>query len=1065
MTNTFNIARKALRGGAALQALALLGAGVGMTALATPASAQDYTSGGIAGTVKDDAGNPVSGATVTVTSVSQGQTQTVTTNGAGQFQVNSLPVGSYNVAVSAAGKPGYTANGINILSSQTAQLAIDLAGTQDIVVTGARAVAAFSGTTTGLNVDVADFITTKPLQRDLTSIVLLAPGTAAGDQQFNNPNTGVALPSIGGSSVAENAYYLNGLNLTNFDNYLGGATVPFYFYRSVETKNGGYPAEFGRATGGIVNAVTKSGTNDFVAAVHIDWAPQFLRSVGKDTFIGSTNAAGATVFNPNTNRGADNRSELIGVVEAGGPIIKDRLFAYGLVQFQRTSRLVNNPNSGIANRFRNDDPFWGIKVDAYPIDSQHLELTMFDTRNTTERSDLPINTVNGSTTYGSANSITDFPGGGLNYVGKYTGRFTDFLTLSAAYGRIRDRFDQISVAGAGNLPSFTNAAGTTTYGVPNGGFYNAQTIGSSAQPYNTERKFFRADADILVTLLGSHHFRLGYDQEKNTLNEVTVRNGGAYEFANNAISSAAYNAVFGGAGLQYIARAANAIGPVIELNYFNTGGAFRAKNSAYYIEDEWKPFDRLTLNLGARRDDFRINKPSGNPLADLKKNYAPRVGAEYQLFGDKSGKVFGSYGWYFLPVASNTAFRQGAPSYYFRQRYQFLGVNQATGLPILGALVTNQGTYQTACPFALIPNGATTNCNVTGDGADINITQAISSNLKATKESEFIVGYQQKVGLWTFGLTYTHRNLDRTSEDSAIDAAVNAYCAANNIRATPTGGGASVPCSSIFTGFHQYVINNPGQPITVNLLANGYDINNRTVTLSAAALGYGPAKRTYDAATFSFDRKSDGTFAFGGSYTWSKSKGNIEGGVQSDFGQTDTGITQDFDQPGFVPGAYGYLPNDRRHEFKLYGNVNLGDNLSLGLNAQVYSPRPESCFGFNPTDAFANVYGAASHYCNGQLSPRGTAQRSQWFQTINLAARYNVKFGDRALTLRADVFNLLNSQSITKRYEFGDLDINTVNAAGVDTGLPVSYIPDPTYGQANGYQAPRFVRLGIDIGF
>lgn len=1059
MINSSNSVRKGLRGGAALQALALLGAGLtGSAIVAAPAAAQDYTSGAIGGTVTDEAGNGVDGATVTIVSVSQGTTRTTTSSASGAFLINGLPSGAYNVTVDSPNAPSWRADGVNLLASQTAQLSVQLAasGGEDIVVTGSRAVTSFTGTTTGLNVDVSEFIATRPLARNLTSIILLAPQTQVGDAAFGN------LPSIGGSSVAENAYFVNGLNTTNFDTGLGSAQVPFYFYKSVDIKNGGYPAEYGRATGGIVNAVTKSGSNDFTAAVHVDWSPNFLRSRSPNLQSYTGTNVNGSLFQNSTDRQNDAAQSLQTTVEVGGPVIKDRLFVYGIAQFNRVTSTTNSPLAGTAFRFKNDDPFWGAKVDAYPIDSQHFEFTIFDTRNTNERSTLPYTAAfaGANVTYGAATAITGFKAGGVNYVGKYTGRMTDWLTVSAAYGRVRDRFDQTSIAGSGNLPSFQNGSGATTFGVANGGFYNAQRLASTDSPYDTERKFFRADADVRFSLLGDHHIRGGYDQEKNVLNRVTVRNGGTFELANNAISTAAYNAVLGNAGIQYIARAADANGPIVELNYFNTGGSFSAKNQAYYIQDEWKPFDRLTLNLGARRDDFRINKPSGAPIADLKKNYAPRVGATFELFGNKSGKVYGSYGWYFLPIASNTAFRQGAPSYFFRQRYNFTGVN-AQGLPILGRLVTNQGAYQTACPFALIPNGATTNCSVTGDGADINTTQAISSNLKATRESEIILGYEQTLGLWKFGLAYTHRNLDRTSEDSAIDAAVNAYCVANNIRATPTGGGASVPCSAIFTGFHQYVINNPGSDINVNLLATGYDINNRNVTLSAAALGYGKAKRTYDAVTFTFDHRFNGLYSFGGSYTYAKSKGNIEGGVQSDFGQADTGITQDFDQPGFVPGSYGNLPNDVRHNIKLFGNISPVKEFNIGANVQVQSPRSLSCFGFNPTDVFANGYAAASHYCGGVLSPRGTAAKSNWFSTFNFQVAFSPVIGEHNVTFRADVFNLLNSKNIVKRNEIGDLDVTT-NAV---TGLPATYIPNPSYNLITSYQAPRVVRLGVDISF
>jgi outer membrane receptor protein involved in Fe transport len=1048
-------ARGKLRSSTALGALALLGSGLAVSAIAVaPLSAQDYTSGAIGGSVTDDTGAAVNDATVTIKSVSQGTVRTATTGASGSFLINGLPIGAYDVTVEAAGRPSWRATGVNLLASQTAQLAVTLAatGAQDIVVTGARAVASFTGATTGLNVDVADFIKDRPLGRDLTSVVLLAPGTTSGNSSNSTFN---GLPSIGGASVAENAYYLNGLNLTNFDNYLGGATVPFYFYRSIEVKSGGYPAEYGRATGGIVNAVTKSGSNDFMAAAHIDWAPNFLRSRGKDlvSFDG-------TDYTRSTSRFADKADSLLATVEAGGPIIKDRLFVYGMAQFTRTTSVSNSLRSNTAYSYRNDSPFWGAKIDAYPIDSQHLEFTIFDTRNTNERTDLPYSIVNGTPTYGSGTAVTAFNGGGVNYVGKYTGRMTDWLTVSAAYGRVRDRFDQQTLAGSGNLPYFVNSSGGTVFGVDNGAFYNGQRILSLDDPYQTERKFFRADADLRFTFLGDHHIRGGYDQENNKLEHVTVRNGGSYELANGQITQGAYDAVLGNGGIAYIVRAPDANGPVVELNYFNTGGTFKAKNKAYYIQDEWKPTDRFTLALGVRRDDFRVDKPSGNPIAVLDKNYAPRVTATYQLFGDKSAKIYGSYGWYFLPIASNTAFRQGAPSYYFRQRYTLAGIKN-DGTPILGNLVTNQGAYQTTCPFALISGGATTNCNVTGDGADIDTTQAIASNLKATRESEFLIGYEQKFGLWTLGLSYTHRKLDRTAEDSAIDAAVNAYCAANNIVPKRTSTGAATTCDAIFTGYHQYVINNPGNDITVNLLANGYDINNKTVTLTADQLGYGKAKRTYDAVTFTFDHKWNGRYAFGGSYTWSKSLGNSEGYVQSDFGQADSGITQDFDQPGFVDYSYGYLPNDRRHLIKLYGNVALDDNLMVGLNTEIRGPAPLSCFGFHPTDIFADGYGAASHYCGGKPSPRGTAQKSDWYSTINLAVRYNAKFADRVVTLRADVFNLLNSQAVLGRTQTGDLDVTT----DPTTGLPVTYIPDPNYGLPTLYQSPRYVRLGIDVSF
>ncbi len=262
------------------------------------------------------------------------------------------------------------------------------------------------------------------------------------------------------------------------------------------------------------------------------------------------------------------------------------------------------------------------------------------------------------------------------------------------------------------------------------------------------------------------------------------------------------------------------------------------------------------------------------------------------------------------------------------------------------------------------------------------------------------------------------------------------------------------------------------------------------MTFKADELGYPKAKRTYDAIEFTWDKAWNGTWAISGSYTWSKSKGNSEGFVQSDFGQDDAGITQDFDQPGFLPGADGYLPNDRRHQIKVVGSVALTKDFVLGANARVYSARPLSCFGYAPgqdpydsgpyTD-FANGYPAAAHYCNNgtvvgtvtsggitqnvyasSLSPRGTAQKTDWLSQFDVSARYNLHFADRTVTLRADVFNLLNTSAITKRVERGDASLP--RAAAISTGVR-GVVRNVNYGLPSGYQAPRYIRLGVDISF
>jgi hypothetical protein len=285
----------------------------------------------------------------------------------------------------------------------------------------------------------------------------------------------------------------------------------------------------------------------------------------------------------------------------------------------------------------------------------------------------------------------------------------------------------------------------------------------------------------------------------------------------------------------------------------------------------------------------------------------------------------------------------------------------------------------------------------------------------------------------------------------AIDRAVLNYCDAEGIAG----------CEDIWTGYHQYVVANPGSDLTIDLPdAIGGESDVRTVTFTAddlAAIGFPAAKRTYDAVELTARRPWDGVWAFEANYTWSESKGNSEGFVQSDFQQDDSGITQDFDQPGFVEGASGLLPNHRRHRFKAWGGYALFENFMMGTNLTLESPRKLSCFGYHPgsdvTDgSFENGYGAASHYCGGVLSPRGSAQETDWVAQVDLSARLNFDMPTGQLvTLRADVFNLFNSAAVQDRYEIGDIDED--------------FNPHPNFGQARLYQAPRSVRLGMDISF
>lgn len=97
--------------------------------------------------------------------------------------------------------------------------------------------------------------------------------------------------------------------------------------------------------------------------------------------------------------------------------------------------------------------------------------------------------------------------------------------------------------------------------------------------------------------------------------------------------------------------------------------------------------------------------------------------------------------------------------------------------------------------------------------------------------------------------------------------------------------------------------------------------------------------------TLFVEREFDGIWSFNANYTYGKNIGNIEGGVRSDNGQTDSGLTTSFDQPGLTVGSYGYLPTDIRHNFKAFGSYKVSDWFTFGANFFASSPRHFACLG------------------------------------------------------------------------------------------------------------------------
>jgi hypothetical protein len=1069
MNSTKGGARARLLTSTLLAGLATVAAPLAVTAVATAiptlASAQDYSSGSLLGTVKDSAGVTVPNATVTVKSLDQGFTRNVTTDGTGQFRVPLIPIGGYSVSISKEGyQPTSDGNVRVALGGSTAyQFTLTEVGASvsEVVVTAtANPQLDFAATTKGLTVDMETLTKQAPIGRSLTAVVQLAPGVVTGSAARVGTAPSAAnfggQPSVGGGSVAENAFYINGLNITNFDTYIGAAEVPFDFYKSIEVKTGGYPAEFGRATGGVINAVTKSGSNDFKFAVHGNFELDGLREDAPDTYIIANHRSA--------------RSDKSGTFEVSGPIIKDHLFFYVLNQQRDLEQKTAYKTVGQYTIDKSNDPFWGAKIDGYITDRQRVELTYFDTQKTIDRTAFAY--ASGTDTIGAKLPSTVYRQGGVNYVARYTGSFTDWFTLSAAYGRNRDSNSTLPGNTVDPLVQDDSSGTLLTT--------SAQKQ-ASIETRKTLREFYRIDGDFYFNLMGDHHVRGGFDHEKTTLNHASLRTGP------------------GATGIGYIYHLGSdedtynvADGEhYVEISTQRLGGApVHGVNEAWYVQDAWDITPNISLQLGIRNDKFTLDNLLGEQVLNLKNNWGPRFGVTWDPVGEGKDKVSASFGRYYIPPASNLSYRGADLGYsvFFRAPgYDPItnptadftrGPNQVpTGL---GSQITEatQGTDPgtlTTCPNNNIIAGATPGsvaCTVSfGLGIAEPAYSKAAVGIKASQEDEYTVGYERQINdLWKAGVNLTYRKLNRISEDTTLDPFIVKWCNAHVTGATLDA------CETIYNNSWQYIVFNPGQDLTINLRQPDALVHDaptiaaaaalpKTLTFTAEELNFPKPKREYIALEFTFERAFDGKWGLKGSYTLSESKGNYEGTVLSDNAQTDAGSTVLYDFVGLTDGQYGLLPNHHAHQFKAFGSYAVTDNLMFGANATVISPKHQGCLGLHPTDTNSTGYGAASRYCNefdanGNVTkahvsrPRGQGLETDWQTSLDLSVRYTVPEKIMALggnlVLRADIFNVFNQDAITSLEERGETGQGGRNN---------------NYAKPIAYQDPRYVRFGFDLEF
>ncbi|MFC3549938.1 TonB-dependent receptor domain-containing protein [Lysobacter cavernae] len=984
---------------------------------ASGVNAQSNTAGAVFG-------QATAGDTIVVENPSTGVKRQIQVGNDGLYRASSLPTGSYRVTLQRAdGTTSVRENvTVNVGTGTSVNFASATAGDGSatnldaIQVTAALVNPIDVSSVESTTILTAEQIAKIPVPRDVTSVALLAPGTVKGDDAFGN------LASFGGASVAENAYFVNGFNITNSFKGLNFATIPFQAIGEQQIKTGGYGAEFGRALGGVVNLITKRGTNEFHAGGNIFYTANSLRSTERD------------IYSPDGQLISDNSkdrdpTETVASVWASGALVKDKLFGYAMLQYGRESgsRSYGDNISVLNNSQTAKNPNWLVKMDWNINDNNMLEFTGFSDKKESER-DVYSNPQGVSERQNYLGTVHDETGGN-NYVMKYTGFLTDSFTLSALYGTGEYKRNNYAVNAAGERLEYSgnvspaNATGIigasgcplVTDGRPDvaAGLTPAITSSCAFLGQNLgltdardKREQFRIDAEWQ---LGSHLLRFGYDTDN-----FKSRDGEASE---------------GGVAWRYVLRRGE---DMVRRRVFQTGADVEVDSRAFYVEDNWNITENFIAYVGLRWDTFENKNGEGETYVEQDNQFGPRLGFSWDVNGDSSLKIFGNAGRYALPIAANVAVRGSSPSLYSQQYLHYDGVDPVTGVPI-----NPSATGDARDDLAYLNNEF-------GLGKDPRTIA--SKNLEPQYQDEYILGFQKAItDNFTGGVRAIYRKLQRSIDDQCDYRVLEEWANDN--------GYAIDSYNPAFAYCHIY---NPGSDLDIEIDMDA-DGTLERVRIPADKLGP-DGKRTYKAVEFFAEGQISDKFFLQGSYTWSQNKGNAEGGVKSDIGQDDTGVTQDFDYPELMVGAEGYLPNDRRHTLKLFGNYEFTDQWSVGANFLYQSGRPINCFGVYADDPVG--YGAGYFSCDtGEVDPdtgsngttivkRGSAGRTDDIYNLDLNVAYRPSFAEGKLAFKMDIFNVFNRQKALAVDEFGE----------DSTGNPLQGV---TYMTPTVYQAPRAVRFMV----
>ena len=972
--------------------------------MALPVAAQEQV-GAIEGVVKDAQGGAVPGVTVEAQS-DTGQTVTATTDSAGLYRFPRLSPGKYTVTAKLQGfAPSRVAN-ISVSLGQLLSVNLTMklgAMTETVEVTGEAPLIDVKQSSRAVSIR-DEALNKMPKGRDFTSLVTQAPGVNSEGAKLN----GI---SIDGASPGENRYIIDGAETTNLQSGLSGKTLITDFVDEVQVKSSGYTAEYGGATGGVISAVTRSGSNSFRGDVFAYYSGSSLNAGSRPSLrLVPTNVSQSEYVT----YAKDKEKTIEPGFTFGGPLMKDKTwFFIGYnPSFNPLDRTVTSRADGVARTKSQDFTRQNMTANiTSQLTSKMRARVAFTSSGYKQKGRLQAldgtssNTANYaiddiSSNYSGSASLDYTPSNKL-FVSARAGYYRQNLRNEGVYNGTRYIF---CTANAFSSPA--GAVGTT----------NVPTNSSTTRDIK-ERMSAQFDASYFASFGGQHQFKFGAQMDRIANDVLTGETGNLVRiFWGRTLNSQA------GAYGYYQVRS-NGVAPNQGLI---TVGNIKQNNLGLFLQDSWSVNNKLTINLGIRTENEHIPNfadasyglPDVAIKFDFKDKLAPRAGFAYDVQGDGKTKIYGSWGIFYditkleLPRGSFGG-DKWLEYYYTLETTDYLNLDTASCPP--------------ACPGRLIQGPIDFRHPSIGE-------DTLDANMKPFKSQEAVLGVDRELSrVLSVGVRYVHKQLDRVVEDTgALDAQQNEI----------------------------YVIGNPSE----GPLATAFSLANGT------KVPMPKPQRDYNAVELSLNKRMADRWSGRFSYLWSRLYGNHTGLGQGDEnGRSSPNVGRSYDYPimmfdGTGQAAYGILPTDRTHQMKVQLVYDAKFGTSFGLN----------WYGASGIVRTREVAVIPPNNFPVQYLGRASDGRMPFYNQADLYIQHELKMGDKMrLVLSANVINALDSSTATNYFATQLASGQGVNfteqafyTGQVNITNLIANIPkDPRFLQDNGYQGARAIRLGAKLSF